>query len=231
MHNFGTGQRMKHLPPEQLEDEHVHQVYDAIAKHFNHTRYKPWPGVRTYVSNLPPYSFLLDLGCGNGRNLCINPLVIDIGSDLSMPLCLIAGERSRPIFCASALAIPIRDRSFDHVICIAVVHHFATAERRRQCLREIARILKIGGTAFVTAWATDQKKKKYSEADQMVPWTVDSRFSEEPGEETKLERFYHLFVQGEFQQLVEGVPELELIEETWEADNWNALFKRRELIV
>jgi ubiquinone/menaquinone biosynthesis C-methylase UbiE len=219
---------MRHLPPEQLEDEHVHQVYDTIANHFDHTRYKPWPGVRTFVSSLPPHSFILDLGCGNGRNLCINPHVIDVGSDISMPLCQIAVQRSRPIFCASALSIPIRDQTFDHVICVAVVHHFATADRRRQCLKEIARILKIGGTAFVTAWAIAQKKKKYDEADQMVPWTVDARFSEDVNDPPKLERFYHLFAQGEFRQLADGVPDLELIEETWEADNWNALFRRRD---
>jgi ubiquinone/menaquinone biosynthesis C-methylase UbiE len=114
------------------------------------------------------------------------------------------------------------------VICVAVVHHFATVDRRRQCLKEIARVMRIGGTAFVTAWAIDQKKRKYDEADQMVPWTVDTRFSDDVADPPKLERFYHLFAQGEFQQLAEGVPTLELVEETWEADNWNALFRRAE---
>jgi ubiquinone/menaquinone biosynthesis C-methylase UbiE len=129
----------------------------------------------------------------------------------------------------SALQIPIRDQTFDHVICIAVIHHFANVDRRRKCLEEIARILRIGGTAFVTAWAVEQKKKKYDEADQMVPWTVDGRFSEDNQEPPKLQRFYHLFAKGEFQQLAIEIPTLELIEETWEADNWNALFRRRLL--
>jgi ubiquinone/menaquinone biosynthesis C-methylase UbiE len=216
---------MKRVSAEQLEDEHVHQVYDVIAKHFDHTRYKPWPGVRSFVSNLAAHSFLLDLGCGNGRNLCINGRVLDVGSDFSMPLCQIASQRARPIFCASALEIPIRDRAFDHVICIAVIHHFATIDRRRRCLAEIARILRIGGTALVTAWATEQKRKTYAESDQMVPWTVDARFTDDPA--PKYERFYHLFAQGEFRQLADGVGALELLDETWEADNWNATFRRK----
>jgi SAM-dependent methyltransferase len=120
---------MKRLPPEVVESRYVHSVYDEIARHFDHTRYKPWPSVKTFVESLSPHSLLLDLGCGNGRNLCINPRVLDIGADFSMPLCQFAVARGRPIFCASALAVPVRDAVFDHVICIAVIHHFASAPR------------------------------------------------------------------------------------------------------
>jgi SAM-dependent methyltransferase len=216
---------MKRLAPEDLEAKHVHQVYDVIARHFDHTRYKPWPGVRSFVDGLARHSLLLDLGCGNGRNLCINPEVIDVGSDYSMPLCEIAAQCGCPIFCASALRIPVRDSVFDHVICVAVIHHLATAARRADCLREVARILRVGGTAFVTAWATDQHKRKYEEADQMVPWTIDKRFSEDNATPT-LHRFYHLFAKGEFAELARDIAELQLIEKTFEADNWNALFRR-----
>ena len=218
-----TFRLMKHLPPEELEEEHVHKVYDAIAKHFDHTRYQPWPGVRNFVSGIKPYSLLLDLGCGNGRNLKINPEVIDMGSDQSMELCKLANKRGRPIFCATAMDIPVRDNTFDNVICIAVIHHFANEERRKKCLREISRILKVGGTAFVTAWAIEQKKKHYDEADQMISWTIDKRFGDE---NTKLDRFYHFFRKGEFEELVKDIDSLELVEETWEKENWNALFKK-----
>ena len=33
----------------QLEEEHVHTVYDLIASHFSATRYKPWPIVDNYL--------------------------------------------------------------------------------------------------------------------------------------------------------------------------------------
>jgi SAM-dependent methyltransferase len=214
---------MKCLPPEELESQYVHHVYDAIANDFDHTRYRPWPAIRHFVNSLSPGSLLLDLGCGNGRNLCINRQVIDIGCDYSMPLCSIAHQRGRPIFCGSALTLPIRDCIFDHIICIAVIHHFATASRRVSCLREVSRVLRPGGTALITAWATDQKKKKYTEADQMVPWTVDGRFD---SSRPKFDRFYHLFQAGEFQALVGSVDSLELIEEKWDTDNWNAIIRK-----
>lgn len=31
--------------PTELEKKHVYQVYDKIAPHFSHTRYKPWPKI------------------------------------------------------------------------------------------------------------------------------------------------------------------------------------------
>ena len=215
---------MKRLPPEELEDVHVNKVYDEIAPHFDHTRYKPWPGVRNFVSSLPKHSLLLDLGCGNGRNLCINPTTIDVGTDISMPLCQIASKRGQPVFCASAINLPIRDATFDYVICVAVIHHFASDQRRTQCLREIARVLKTGGRAFVTAWAIEQKaKEQYTDADQMIPWTIDKRYNQN---QKKLLRFYHMFEKGEFERISSEIKELKLISEEWEKDNWNATFEK-----
>lgn len=214
---------MKHIRPELLEREHVNQVYDEIAKHFAHTRNRPWPEVQKFVSELPPYSLVLDLGCGNGRNLRACQNIIDMGTDLSLPLCKIAIKRKRPIFCSSALNIPIRDCTFDSVICIAVIHHFASPERRVQCLKEISRILKIGGTCFITAWATEQHNRSYDDPDQLVPWTVDRRFGESG---KKIDRFYHLFVKGEFAELAKDVKSLVLVSEEYENDNWMCVFKK-----
>ena len=209
---------MKKLPPQELEDKYVNSVYDAIAPHFDHTRYKPWPGVKKFVESLQPYSTLIDVGCGNGRNIGISPKIIDVGTDFSLPLCKIAASKQKQVFCATALDLPVRSNSFDSVICIAVIHHFASEERRVQCLREISRILRVGGTAFVTAWATKQKKKTITEQDQMVPWKMQKEFD---SEEKGYERFYHFFEEDEFKKLVEQVPSLRFDSQEWEADNWN----------
>lgn len=31
--------------PTEMEKKHVYEVYDKIAPHFSHTRYKPWPKI------------------------------------------------------------------------------------------------------------------------------------------------------------------------------------------
>lgn len=58
------------------------------------------------------------------------------------------------------LALPFREESFDAVLSIAVVHHFATTERRVHALKELARILRIGGRLVISVWAMEQKHRK-----------------------------------------------------------------------
>lgn len=58
------------------------------------------------------------------------------------------------------LALPFRDESFDAALSIAVIHHFATTERRVRALRELARILKIGGRLMISVWAMEQRHRK-----------------------------------------------------------------------
>lgn len=209
--------------PEEIESEYVAKVYDGISKHFDHTRYKPWSGIKSFVESLPKHSMLLDVGCGNGRNLCINSDVIDFGTDNSMTLCRYALQRGRPIFRATALDLPLRSGTFDAIICIAVIHHFASAERRAMCLREIARLLRVGGKAYVTAWATEQTRRRYDEQDQLIRWNVHPQYDKEA---PKFKRFYHLFVAGEFVELLRGVPELAVVEEKWVEGNWEIELRR-----
>lgn len=61
------------------------------------------------------------------------------------------------------LALPFRDESFDAVLSIAVVHHFATIERRVHALKELARVLRIGGRLVISVWAMEQKHRKVKE--------------------------------------------------------------------
>lgn len=56
----------------RIEQQHVHEVYDSIAPHFDKTRYKPWPRIVSFLNDLrtDPDCFvplICDVGCGNGR--------------------------------------------------------------------------------------------------------------------------------------------------------------------
>ncbi|CAG9938984.1 unnamed protein product [Clonostachys rosea f. rosea IK726] len=68
------------------EDTHVHAVYEAIAPHFSATRHKPWPRVASFLNAQPPGSVGLDVGCGNGKYLPVNPRLHLLGSDRSAAL-------------------------------------------------------------------------------------------------------------------------------------------------
>ena len=44
------------------------------------------------------------------------------------------------------------------MLCIAVLHHISTVERRLAMLAELARVLQLGGRALVTVWASEQEQ-------------------------------------------------------------------------
>lgn len=149
----------------RLEEQYVHQVYEEISSDFSSTRHSPWPHVRDFLLSLPPGSILADIGCGNGKYLGINPEVISVGCDRSANLVQICIERGYEAFVSDALSVPLRSDSCDACISIAVIHHFSTQERRQAAVRELVRLLKVGGRALIYVWAMEQEynnqKSKY----------------------------------------------------------------------
>lgn len=100
-------------------------------------------------------------GCGNGKYLGVNPRATIIGSDICPELVSIARSRGHEVAVLDCLHLPYRDSVFDAAICIAVVHHLSTEERRLIALKELARIVRSGGgRMLVYVWAMEQERKK-----------------------------------------------------------------------
>uniref|UniRef100_A0A8B9QJ03 tRNA (carboxymethyluridine(34)-5-O)-methyltransferase ALKBH8 n=1 Tax=Apteryx owenii TaxID=8824 RepID=A0A8B9QJ03_APTOW len=151
---------LSEMEASKLEQEHVHRVYEEIAAHFSSTRHSPWPQIVEFLRSLPKGAIVADIGCGNGKYLGINKDLYMIGCDRSKNLVDICGEKDFQAFVCDALSVPIRSGSCDACISIAVIHHFSTAERRLATIRELARLLRPGGTALVYVWAMEQEYKK-----------------------------------------------------------------------
>ncbi|KAL5615115.1 hypothetical protein BROUX41_005174 [Berkeleyomyces rouxiae] len=88
------------------EQAHVHAVYESIASHFSATRHKPWPLVCWFLQSRRPGAVGLDLGCGNGKYIGVNPAVVLLGSDRSESLVRLARPRTR--FATPAAPAPAR---------------------------------------------------------------------------------------------------------------------------
>ena len=228
---------------ESYEKTHVHSVYEQIASHFSQTRYKPWPLISNFLLSLPPGSVGLDIGCGNGKYLNINPTIYIVGSDRSQELVNIArGERcvSRPsdAVVGDALDLPHAVDCFDFIISIAVVHHMSTSERRVEATRSVLETLRPnqpnvgGGKALIYVWALEQKNSrrgwdKGDEQDVMVPWIMKGK--DIGGEDTTFKRYYHLYRQGELEEDIERAGGT-VVQHGYERDNWWAIATRQDPI-
>ena len=202
---WGSNSHSDSFRTPDCEKNHVHAVYDAIAKQWHHTRGRRgvlWPGATQFLQRLPSGSIVADVGCGDGKYF---PAIWEagsfvIGTDISVPLLettlMDAGESklpesrkvsvgreylsSRPaVAAADCMSVPLRNKSCDAAICIAVMHHLSTKNRRLRCIEELVRIVRPGGTINIQAWALDQEsnsRRQFASEDVFVPFNAQPKY-------------------------------------------------------
>ncbi|XP_046487367.1 uncharacterized protein fid [Neodiprion pinetum] len=151
-----------------LEQAYVHEVYEQCAEKTAQSRH--WPRIYQFLEELEPGALVCDVGCGNGKYLSVNQSIFKVGADRCKHLTDIAREKENEVLICDNLSLPFRDDSFDAVLSIAVVHHFATTERRIHALKELARVLRIGGRLVISVWAMEQRHRKFESQDVLIPW-------------------------------------------------------------
>ena len=169
------------LPPHLLERDLVHSFYDTVATHFSHTRHSPWPRVEAYVRSLRAGCRVLDVGCGNGKYMGVNPSLRMVGCDISERLVAICRQKGFDAEVGDCQQLRWQAGEFDCIICVALMHHLSSEERRLQALREILRVLRVGGELMVTAWAQEQEgdsRRRFDTQDVLVPWTLPQQWQE-----------------------------------------------------
>lgn len=187
----------------ECEKQHVHAFYDAVAQQWHHTRSKRgvlWPGATKFLEALPQGSIVADVGCGDGKYFAAGWMsgCFVLGSDISLPLLQTAlggtdggadprqvqydqsGASARPaVLVADCMNLPFLQNSCDAAICIAVMHHLSSEERRLQCLLELKRVVKNEGKIMVQAWALEQDKKnkrQFAGTDIFVPFNAQPKY-------------------------------------------------------
>ena len=121
-------------------------------------------------------------------------------------------------------------------MCIAALHHLASADRRLQAVTEIGKILKPGGGALLYVWAFEQpetsslykqrSKLQFLSDDQqdiLVPWTLSDLY----GKVKTQHRFYHLFRKGELEALCLAAGLFEIAYSGYDRDNWFVAVRRQ----
>lgn len=214
-----------------IEMRHVHEVYDTIATTFDATRVCWWNAVRQFLNGLPLRAMVLDNGCGNGKYQRFpRPDLCWFGSDMCLNLLKLAAHRHKDGTCdylrANALRLPYKSATMDACICVAMLHHLSTEDRRRTCVAEMGRVLVPGGRLLLTVWADTGKASEASKAskaskakgDQFIPWKAG---------ETPMLRYYHLFTQEETMRLWDRHT-WRLVNVSYECGNWVLELERLE---
>lgn len=129
--------------------------YKKYGTDFSKSRFRVWPQVRDFIETLPSGATVLDIGCGNGKNMNLREDLTFIGLEPSPTLCAICESRGLEVVNGDARRLPFADGTFDAVQMIAVIHHIPPEEQYK-ALFEIQRVLKPNGRAFLTSWAVEQ---------------------------------------------------------------------------
>jgi ubiquinone/menaquinone biosynthesis C-methylase UbiE len=185
-----------------MEEQYVKDTYNKISENFSHTRYKIWHDTEIFLDKLPSNSSVLEVGCGNGKNMMYRQDLNFTGIDNSEKLVEICRNKNLNVSLHCMTNLPFENKSFDYTICIASLHHLETFERRRTALNEMIRVTKK--KILITLWnsvsksiqPTKNKPINLENNNYLVPWKYRG---------LTYYRFYHLTTIEELEKLFNGL--------------------------
>jgi tRNA (uracil-5-)-methyltransferase TRM9 len=142
---------------------------------------------------------LLNVGCGHGADFlpfCSNFNLY--GVDFSGQMLRFAIRYSQKFNFAANLVLadvshlPFADCVFNWAISVATYHHISSREERLAALKELRRVLKPAGEAFITVWNRGQPRFWFRGKEIFVPWRRQGK---------TLMRYYYLFSYSELEGL------------------------------
>jgi ubiquinone/menaquinone biosynthesis C-methylase UbiE len=195
----------------------IKQVYNQIAQDFDKSRVRIWPCVSRFLSKFNSGTELLDIGCGNGKNIIARPDLKFKGIDFSEQLVKICQNKGLDVIEANMTSIPLDDNSFDGFITVASYHHLSNDADRTKALAEMYRILKSGGSGLIVVWALEQPTDStfhFTKSDELVKWTCNKTGQ-------TFMRYYHIYSANDLpREITNFEPRFKIIEQGWEKGNW-----------
>ena len=200
-----------------IENLSIEGVYDKIAEHFDNTRYSIWTSVKNFIDNFETNAKVLEIGCGNGKNMLYRNDLDFYGIDISIEQINICKKKHLNVKKSNMISLPFNNSEFDNIICIATYHHLDNDNDRKTALYEMYRVLRVGGKILITVWAMEQDSnspRSFTVSDEIVPWKCKKDGN------TYL-RYYHIYKKGELSEEINRLcPELQIITEEYDNGNW-----------
>lgn len=174
----------------------IREVFDEIAESWYQVRH--WPLLREELDEMAirwQGGKLLNIGCAHGPDFLPFRQGFELcGIDSSPAMLRQALKYARKfefyvnLITADALYLPFPDNTFDRAISVATYHHVEGKEQRERAFRELKRVLKPGGEAFLTVWNHGQRRFWFKSKEQHIPWRLNQK---------TIYRYYHLFSYSE----------------------------------
>ena len=211
------------------------RTYDAIAENFDVTRYLPWPDTKKFAEHFSPSQLILDLGCGNGRDMRYfeekGMEVIGLDFSVGQLSSVLRRADARPsLVMGDIVNLPFISGFADGALLGAVLHHIPKAGERVMALKEAHRCLKPGGLCLAGVWAAEQPKFK----DNLAQAKIEFQHDWEPGDIVLdwnmpdgrvFKRYYHLFTEKEFDKMI-AASGFTVVERWFSADNHYAILSK-----
>jgi tRNA (uracil-5-)-methyltransferase TRM9 len=182
-------------------NDNLREVFDRIAPGWYN--YRHWTIFRPELEELAQewgQGKLLNLGCGHGADFLPFAKNFELhGIDFSGGMLRLARKYAAkfdfPVNLAAAdlCSLPYADDTFDFAIAVATYHHLKK-DRQLPAFLELQRVLKPGGSAFITVWNRRQPHFWFKAKEVLVPWKIKDEI---------LRRYYYLFTYGELKKLAE----------------------------
>ncbi|OIO45998.1 hypothetical protein COX24_03520 [bacterium (Candidatus Gribaldobacteria) CG23_combo_of_CG06-09_8_20_14_all_37_87_8] len=201
---------MKQALAEKLLKQ-TRETYNTIAYNFSNTRNQIWQDLLPLLDYSRKGDKVLDLGCGNGRLFAAlkGKQVEYTGCDNSKELIKIAKQKYPELNfkLTDGLVLPFKDKTFDLIYCIAVLHHIPSKALRISFLKEAKRVLHPNGLLIATVWKLSLKARK-----EAFLWFFQRVLGKTPLDlndcfvswQNKQQRYVHNFSKRELKTLFKG---------------------------
>ena len=154
--------------------ELIKTFYENNAQRFSDTRFCLWDAVKDFSNNFKEDDLICDAGCGNGKNIKYFQDKCNVfGFDNCHNLIEICKNKGYNVIHSDILSPPYEDNTFNYIICIAVIHHLSTPEKRKKAISELQRVTKKNGNILILVWALEQEddsRRKFHKQENFVDW-------------------------------------------------------------
>lgn len=198
----------------ELVIEELKKTWNVLADSWVNLRVKPVEEVVDFCYSIPrPKGKVLEVACGNGRNLVpfLERGFACVGVDFSKSMVREARKflKKRGFDVRFVIAdmrfLPFKDDSFACAINVRSLHHVPTRELRVLCLREMKRVCKNNSSLLLSVWKRSYPRflidvlkslfsKRFEFGDVYKEWNYRGKV---------YKRFYHLYSPEELEKELE----------------------------